>query len=124
MTGPSREDVYCRVALPRPVFQTFVYRVPADFVKRATPGCGFVFHSAGGGRSESFSRSSAPHRTARSRTLPRCWTTSRFSRRRFSVCVTGLPTIMPPLRLVYRAALPPDSLATRSRPEPGSSSAR
>ena len=38
MTGPSGTDAYCQVALPKPVFQTFSYRVPPHLRKLAVPG--------------------------------------------------------------------------------------
>ncbi len=38
MSGSPGADVYCRVALPRPVFQTFRYRIPPRFADAAVPG--------------------------------------------------------------------------------------
>jgi primosomal protein N' (replication factor Y) (superfamily II helicase) len=38
VTGPSHADVFCQVALPKPVFQTFAYRVPPELRGRAVPG--------------------------------------------------------------------------------------
>lgn len=38
MTGPPHADEFCHVALPRPVFQTFSYRVPPDLRRRVAPG--------------------------------------------------------------------------------------
>ena len=38
MTASSSADVFCHVALPRPVFQTFRYRIPPRFAERAVPG--------------------------------------------------------------------------------------
>lgn len=38
MTGPPHADEFCHVALPRPVFQTFSYRVPPDLRGRVAPG--------------------------------------------------------------------------------------
>ena len=38
MTDPSGGGPYLRVALPRPVFQTFAYRVPAALADAARPG--------------------------------------------------------------------------------------
>ncbi len=38
MTRSSAPDVFCHVALAKPVFQTFQYRVPPQLVDRALPG--------------------------------------------------------------------------------------
>jgi primosomal protein N' (replication factor Y) len=38
VSDSSGADVYCRVALPRPVFQTFRYRIPLHFADAAVPG--------------------------------------------------------------------------------------
>jgi primosomal protein N' (replication factor Y) len=38
VTASSGADVFCRVALPRPVFQTFQYRIPPRIVDQAVPG--------------------------------------------------------------------------------------
>jgi len=38
VTRTSRDEVYCQVALPKPVYQTFVYRVPSHLVRTAVPG--------------------------------------------------------------------------------------
>jgi primosomal protein N' (replication factor Y) len=38
VTATSQPDVFCHVALPRPVFQSFRYRVPPHLKERAVPG--------------------------------------------------------------------------------------
>mgnify|MGYP001825207042 CR=1 FL=1 len=38
MTVPSGADAYCQIALPKPVFQTFSYRVPPRLRELAVPG--------------------------------------------------------------------------------------
>lgn len=38
VTDTARPEVFCEVALPKPVFQTFVYRVPPSLRGRVVPG--------------------------------------------------------------------------------------
>lgn len=121
MTASSQADVFCHVALPRPVFQTFRYRIPPHLAERAVPGMR-VRVPFGRGREIGIIHSIAESPSGRSvKDIAELLDEARMlSPALLHLCRWTSDYYAAPPGLVYRTALPRDSSARRGRVGPRS----